>query len=120
MNNKIHKTNPASDTGTRRDFFKNSFQAVAGSMAVLAFPAILHGQSRTALNAVVIGMGGRGGGAGGDFLQACREVGVAGKIVAVADLFPNQSYRGMKSFGLSVERCFSGFDPFSRHYMCPM
>ena len=41
------------------------------------------------MNAVIIGLGGRGGGAGGNFLEAAKTVGIDGKIVAVADIFPD-------------------------------
>jgi myo-inositol 2-dehydrogenase / D-chiro-inositol 1-dehydrogenase len=111
--------NPSSDNVSRRDFLKNSSLAVAGSVAALSFPAVVHAQEKAAINAVVIGMGGRGGGAGGDFLNACKEVGIDGKIVAVADIFPNQSNRGMNAFGLPQERCFSGFDSYMKALEVP-
>lgn len=97
---------------SRRQFLKHSSLAAASAAAVVNFPAILHAQPKQALNAVVIGMGGRGGGAGKNFLDAAKVVGVDAKIVAVADIFPEQAARGEKAFGLPAEKCFSGFDSY--------
>ncbi len=94
---------------SRRRFLQTS--AAAGTLAALNFPAVL-GQARPAMNAVILGLGGRGSGAGNDFLQACKEVGVEGKIVAVADIFPGQARNGNRVFGVPEDRCYSGFDAY--------
>ena len=83
-------------------------------MAAVSFPSILHGQESAAINAVVIGMGGRGGGAGENFLEAAKIAGVQGKIVAVADIFPDQAKRASRAFGISEDKCFSGFDGYMK------
>ena len=75
-----------SESLSRRQFLRNSSLAVAGGVAAASLPSILHGQEKPAMNAVIIGIGGRGGGAGGNFLEAVKNVGVDGKIVAVADI----------------------------------
>ncbi|MCX6908488.1 MAG: Gfo/Idh/MocA family oxidoreductase [Verrucomicrobia bacterium] len=93
---------------TRRDFMKSA--AVAG--AALGNVGILHAQARKPMNAVVIGCGGRGSGAGKNFLDACKAVGVEGKIVAVADVFEEKAKRGVKNFELPESKCFSGFDSY--------
>jgi len=93
---------------TRRDFMKSA--AVAG--AALGNVGILHAQAKKPMNAVVIGCGGRGSGAGKNFLDACKAVGVEGKIVAVADVFEEKAKRGMKNFELPESKCFSGFDSY--------
>lgn len=93
---------------TRRDFLKSASLAV--SAAAVSFPAIINAQEKQALNAIVIGMGGRGGGAGKNFLDACKIVGVEGKIVATADLFPEAAARGKQHYGVPEDKCFSGFD----------
>jgi predicted dehydrogenase len=84
--------------------------AVAG--AALGNVGILHAQAKKPMNAVVIGCGGRGSGAGKNFLDACKAVGVEGKIVAVADVFEEKAKRGMKNFELPESKCFSGFDSY--------
>jgi predicted dehydrogenase len=102
---------------SRRDFLKRSSLAAAGAAAV-SFPAVLHAQNQQVFNAVVIGLGGRGSGAGGNFLQAAKEAGVEGKILAVADIFPQQA-RGGERFGVPAERCFSGFDSYLKALAVP-
>lgn len=94
---------------SRRQFLKTS--AAVGTLAAVQFPSVL-AQAKPPFNAVILGIGGRGGGAGQNFLQACKEVGVEGKIVAVADIFPSQARRGREVFGVPDERCFSGFDAY--------
>lgn len=95
---------------SRRNFLKGATLA-AGAMAI-SFPSILNAQSKGPINAVVIGMGGRGGGAGRNFLDALKIAGVEGKIVAVADIFPEQARRGAQAYGVPENKCFSGFDGY--------
>lgn len=96
---------------SRRSFLKRSSIAMAG-VAAASFPSVVQAQAKQPINAVVIGMGGRGGGAGGDFLAASKDAGVEGKIVAVADLFPEQANRGASAYGVPKEKCFGGFDAY--------
>ncbi|MGA4643449.1 Gfo/Idh/MocA family protein [Limisphaera sp. 4302-co] len=97
---------------TRRDFLKHTSLAAATAAAAVSFPHVLRAQAKPTLNAVIIGIGGRGGGAGGDFLEAAKIAGVEARIVAVADLFPEQARRGNEHFGVPMEKCFSGFDAY--------
>jgi myo-inositol 2-dehydrogenase / D-chiro-inositol 1-dehydrogenase len=105
---------PNSSSVSRRQFLKSSSLVAASAAAVVNFPAILHAQAKKPLNAVIIGVGGRGSGAGANFLEAAKAVGVEAKIVAVADVFPEQAAGGMKNFGLPADKCFSGFDAFQK------
>ena len=41
----------------------------ASAAAVASFPSVLRGQSKQPINAVIIGLGGRGSGAGRDFTE---------------------------------------------------
>jgi myo-inositol 2-dehydrogenase / D-chiro-inositol 1-dehydrogenase len=100
---------PESLTVNRRQFIKSS-SLLAASAAAVSFPAILQAQTKQPLNAVIIGCGGRGGGAGKDFLEAAKIAGVEAKVVAAADAFPGQANRGKTEFGLPEDKCFSGFD----------
>lgn len=77
-------------------------------------PAILPKSSKMPIRAVVIGVGGRGGGAGRDFLDAVKNLGVDGKIVATADVFAEQARRGKEAYGVPEEKCFSGFDAYTK------
>ncbi len=108
--------NPDSNSSSvsRRQFLKSSSLVAASAVAAVNFPAILHAQAKKPLNAVIVGIGGRGGGAGKNFLDAAKAVGVDAKIVAVADIFPEQAERGMKNFQVPANKCFSGFDGFQK------
>ena len=116
MQNHDTNTSPV----TRRQFLKRSSLAAASAAAVVNFPGILHAQAKKPINAVVIGLGGRGAGAGKNFLDAAKAVGTEAKILAVADIFPDQAARAQnlyrKDYGLEIpsSKCFSGFDGFEK------
>jgi predicted dehydrogenase len=113
------QSNNQSSAVSRRQFLKSSSLAAASVAAVTSFPSILHGQEKKAINAVIIGLGGRGGGAGVNFMEAVKATGVDGKIVAVADLFPEQANRGQDNFGVPADKCFSGFDAYKKALEVP-
>ncbi|MCX6930230.1 MAG: Gfo/Idh/MocA family oxidoreductase, partial [Verrucomicrobia bacterium] len=113
-----HVTNP-SNAVSRRDFLKSSTLIAASAAAAVTFPAVLRAQSNQQINAVIIGIGGRGGGAGSNFLEAAKAAGVEGKIVAVADIFPGQAKRGKESFEVPEDKCFSGFDAYQKALAVP-
>ena len=108
-----HPTTPASSV-TRRQFLKSSSVAAASAAAAVNFPSLLHARASQPIRAVIIGLGGRGSGAGRDFTEAVKMTGVDGKIVAVADMFPEKAATGKDNFGLPAEMCFSGFDAYQR------
>jgi len=104
---------------SRRQFIRTSSLAAATAAAAMSFPSVLRAQNKQPINAVIIGVGGRGGGAGGDFMEACKAAGAEGKIVAVADIFPEQARRGKDSFGVPDDKCFSGFDGYMKALQVP-
>jgi predicted dehydrogenase len=122
---------------TRRDFLKTSSVAAASAAgggilatacaarkktavaAVIAAPAVVKAQAKPVFNAVIIGVGGRGGGAGKNFLEAAKALEVEAKVVAVADIFPEQAARGKENFELPEDRCFSGFDAYRKALEVP-
>jgi len=104
---------------SRRQFLKSSSLAAASVTAAASFPAVLHAQDKKPIRAVIIGLGGRGGGAGGNFMEAVKATGVDGKIVAVADLFPEQANRAQDAFGVPADKCFSGFDAYMKALEVP-
>lgn len=106
-------------TVTRRQFIKTSSVAAATAAATIEFPSLVRAQAKQPLNAVVIGVGGRGSGAGRDFLEAAKGLGVEAKVVAVADIFPEQARRGTQLYGVPAEKCFSGFDAYLRALEVP-
>jgi predicted dehydrogenase len=105
--------NPSSAV-SRRQFIKTSSLVAASAAAVTSFPSVLRAQNQQPINAVIIGVGGRGGGAWETFLEALKNLKVEGKIVAVADLFPEQAMRGKENFGVADDKCFSGFDAYRK------
>lgn len=104
---------------SRRQFIKSSSLVAATAAAAVNFPAVLRGQASLEINAVIIGVGGRGGGAGKNFLDAAEQAGVKGKIVAVADIFPEQANRAQRQFGVPADKCFSGFDGYVKALAVP-
>jgi len=111
--------NITSSPVSRRQFLKSSTLATASAAAVMSFPSILHAQNKQPINAVIIGVGGRGSGAGGNFLQAAKNVGVDAKIVAVADIFPEHTNKAKLNFGVPSDKCFSGFDGYQKALEVP-
>ncbi len=108
---------------SRREFIKTSSLAAASaagtglllsSARAAEAPAITPALSKQPIRAVVIGLGGRGGGAGRDFLEAVKMLDVDGKIVAVADLYAEQARRGKENYGVPEDKCFSGFDAYKK------
>ena len=108
------QNNTTSTPVSRRHFIKTSSLAAASAAAVANFPSVLSAQSKQPIRAVIIGIGGRGGGAGQNFMEAVKMTGIDGKIVAVGDLFPEQARRGNENFGVPEDKCFSGFDAFRK------
>jgi len=104
--------NASGSAVSRRQFLKNSSILTATALAATSFPGVLRAQTAQKFNAIIIGVGGRGGGAGKDFLEACKIVGVEGKIVAVADVFPERAQAAARNFGLDASKCFVGFDSY--------
>src|SRR5262249_40596291 len=97
-NNKIKSlmvNNPSNTSSavSRRQFIKTSSFVAASAAAAVSFPSVVGAQSKQPINAVIIGVGGRGGGAGENFNEAVKNLGVDGKIVAVADLFPEAAQK---------------------------
>ena len=103
---------------SRRQFIKTSSLA-AISAAAVNLPAIVSAQTTKPINAVIIGVGGRGSGAGKNFLDAAQETGVQAKIVGVADLFPEQAAHGKEHFNVPDDKCYSGFDSYKKVLALP-
>jgi myo-inositol 2-dehydrogenase/D-chiro-inositol 1-dehydrogenase len=116
MNENTQSLTPAV---TRRQFIKRSTLAAATATAAVNFPAVLRAQTKQPIRAAIVGLGGRGGGAGGNFNEAAKIVGADAKIVAVADLFPEKALAAKDNFGVPEDKCFSGFDAFEKALAVP-
>lgn len=124
---------PRSTNVSRRQFLKNtSFAAATAAGASLLSSADSAQAKRSSshsadvslrnkypINAIIIGLGGRGSGAGRDFTDACKLLGVDGKIVAVADMFPEKAATAKDNFGVPEDKCFSGFDAYRKALEVP-
>jgi len=64
------QTNSSASPVSRRQFIKSSSLVAASAAAAVSFPYVTRAQAKQPINAVIIGVGGRGGGAGGNFLEA--------------------------------------------------
>jgi len=106
-------TNP-SNAVSRRQFLKHSSILAASAAAAVSFPSVLGAQNNQAIRAVVVGVGGRGSGAGQNFLEAGKAVNADVKIIGVADLFPEAARKGVELFGVPEDKCFSGFDAYQK------
>jgi len=111
-------SNPSA-TVSRRQFLKRSSIAAASAAAVVNFPAVLSAQANMKFNAIIIGVGGRGSDAGKNFLDGSKQAGVESKIVAIADLFPEQAAKAGKYFEVPADKCFSGFDAYRKALAVP-
>lgn len=101
---------------SRRQFIKSSSIA---AVSAASFPAIVSAQTTKPINAVIVGIGGRGGGAGRNFMDAVKATDVKGQIVGVADLFPEQAQRGNRYYDVPNEKCISGFDAYLKALELP-
>jgi myo-inositol 2-dehydrogenase / D-chiro-inositol 1-dehydrogenase len=113
-----YPTNAASAV-SRRDFLRSSTLLAASAAAAVSFPSVLRAQNKQPINAVIIGLGGRGSGAGRDFTEAAKAAGVEGKIVGVADIFPEAAKKGQDHFGVPADKCFGGFDAYQKVLALP-
>jgi myo-inositol 2-dehydrogenase/D-chiro-inositol 1-dehydrogenase len=111
-------TNPSSAV-SRRQFLKHSSLLAASAAAAASFPSVLRAQSGPAINAVIIGVGGRGSGAGRDFTEAVKATGVNGKIVGIGDIFPAAAKKGGETFEVPEDKCFTGFDAYEKALAIP-
>ena len=97
----------------RRSFLEKTSLAGATLAASPVFAANINAGTKQ-LKAGLIGCGGRGSGAIVNFLDACKILGIEGKLVATADAFQDKATTTGKKHGVPAERCFSGFDGYQK------
>ncbi len=107
----------ASSNWTRRNFVKAGGALALGAMTPSLFARETRASQEKPLKVGVIGCGGRGTGAAQDALEASERV----RIVALADLFPDQvqaARENLKSLGerasVDESRCNTGFDAYQQ------
>jgi len=105
-------------TTTRRDFIKQSAQAVAGAALTSAIATRAYAADNNTLKLALIGCGGRGGGA---IAQALSTQGPT-KLWAVADFFESKAKAVLsnlngkfeKQLDVTPDRVFSGLDGYKK------
>ncbi len=101
---------------TRREFVRGISTAAAGTLAGCAIPAVHAGGCRQTITAGLVGCGGRGTGAAGDFLSSSKDV----RVTAIGDAFKDRVEAARKQLskheGFKVEDggCFVGLDAYRK------
>ena len=104
---------------SRRGFIKNA--AVLGVVAQ-AVPFI-NGRAQGAgrkFKVGLVGCGGRGNGALGNFLEAIKLIGAEAEVVGVADVFKDKAVKLGQKFGVPEAHCFDGFDGYRKILTMPV
>lgn len=96
---------------SRRTFIKTGTYAGA---AVVASSRVQGQGAGKKLKVGLIGCGGRGRGATGNFIEAAGHVGVNVEVVAVADAFQDRVDRALKQFEIDPGRGYVGFDAYRK------
>ena len=104
---------PMNPTLNRRTFLGNTTLLGASLAAGSVFAQAPAGGSKK-VKVALIGCGGRGNGALGDFLEACKILGLEAQLVATGDAFKAQAEGTGKKFGLAPDKCFGGYDAYQK------
>ncbi len=96
----------------RRDFVST---LALGGLALAAAPSVLRGQAiPSKVKVALIGCGGRGTGALGQFIAACKLLGAEAEVVALADAFEDRAKRLNETYKLPANRVFVGYDAYQK------
>jgi len=100
---------------TRRDFVKAAaLSAAAVSTFNILGAQTVNGIGTQKIKLGLIGCGGRGKGAAGQFLQACKILGIEVEIVAVADVFQDRVQAALSQFNIDALRGHSGYQAYQK------
>ncbi|MBC8126115.1 MAG: Gfo/Idh/MocA family oxidoreductase [Gloeobacteraceae cyanobacterium ES-bin-144] len=100
-------------TLNRRSFIGSATLLSAGMVASSAFAADAAPTGKK-LKVGVIGCGGRGTGALGNFMEACKIMGYEVEVTGIADVFKERTDSVAKKFTIAPERCFNGYDSYHK------
>lgn len=100
-------------TLNRRSFLGNSTLAGVSLAAGSVFAQNTAGGSKK-IKVGLIGCGGRGNGALGDFMGACKILGLEPELTAAGDAFKDKAEAVGKKVGLAEDKCFGGFDAYQK------
>jgi len=97
----------------RRSFLGNTTLVGASLAAGSVFAQNTAGGSKK-IKVGLIGCGGRGNGALGDFMGACKILGLEPELTAAGDAFKDKADAVGKKMGLADDKCFGGFDAYQK------
>ena len=84
-------------------------------LALAAAPAVLSANSLpTKIKVALIGCGGRGTGALGQFIAACKILGIEPEVVALGDAFEDKVQKLGQVYKLPAPKLFSGYDAYQK------
>ena len=101
-------------TMNRRSFLGNATLLGAGMAASSAFAVNLTGEAAKKIKVGLIGCGGRGTAALGNFLEACKILNIEAEVVATGDAFKDKAENTGKSHSVDAGRCFGGYDAYQK------
>jgi len=104
---------------SRRSFLKSAAVLGVAAQTIPLVGARAQGAGRK-FKVALVGCGGRGNGAIGNFLEACKLVGVEGELVATADVFKDKAVGAGKKYGVPEAHCFDGFDGYRKALALPI
>lgn len=91
---------------SRRDFLKAS--AALSATPFLSSAGSLFAAGNETIKVALVGCGGRGKGALGDFLDAAKHLNIQAEIVGFADFFKSRIDEAVRRFGVTPEVCVTG------------
>lgn len=97
----------------RRSFIGTSTLVGAGLAASQLLAGTINKDTKK-VKVGLIGCGGRGRGALGNFKEACKILGLEVEVVAVGDAFKQVAEQVGNGHGLAAELCFGGFDAYQK------
>lgn len=94
----------------RREFVKNV--AAISTVSLAAANSSLFAAGSEKIKVALVGCGGRGKDALGDFLEAAAHLNLKPEIVGLADFFKNRVEEAAKMYGVSQELCHTGANAY--------
>jgi len=96
----------------RREFVKNVAVVSAGTLALSQSRIFAAGSEK--IKVALVGCGGRGKGALGNFLEAAKHLNIEAEIVGLADFFKSRTDEAVKKFSVSEDLCVVGTDAYKK------
>ena len=97
---------------SRRDFVKGAAAISASSLLVNAGAVFAAGPEKIKVG--LIGCGGRGSGALGNFLDAAKHLNLKVEVVALNDFFMDRAVGTAKKYGVPEDRCHAGINGYKK------